>query len=65
MERLDKSRDVAVDRAEIDALTITSTLGGADHARRPRYASLMNGTVLDNSELGYHGEHEKVTDKSG
>ena len=42
MERLDKSRDVAVDRAEIDALTVTSTLGGADHARRPRYASLMN-----------------------
>ena len=23
------------------------------------------GAVLDNSELGYHGEHEKVTDKSG
>ena len=23
------------------------------------------GAVLDNSEMGYHGEHEKVTDKSG
>ena len=23
------------------------------------------GAVLDNSELGYHGDHEKVTDKSG
>ena len=47
-------------------LTEKHTMLSANH---PKFDHLIfyfhEGAVLDNSELGYHGEHEKVTDKSG